>query len=356
MDPRLRIPSLVTTLALAGVAAALLAAPASAQKGVLGIGADPATGIVDPAGNSRYTTLWAGDGTVIEKLDTGGGTVEASTYLDRRLAVPSVSYDQTAGGLSADGEALVLMEPGIRFPQTRSDFTVFDTQRLRVLDTVSLEGTWTFDALSPNGRWLYLIEYTSPRDLTEYLVRRYDLRRGELLSKPIVDPNEENDDMYGTPLTRATGVSGRWEYTLYDGAEHPFIHALNTQRGTAVCIDLDQLEGRNDLYRLDLQPSLDGSTLAVAGRGAPVATVDLTSFEVSEPPVPAAEVTDAPDSADGLSWALIAGGGALLIAVAGVLVRRRCPDGVDEAELERLVALGRDSRDDEEAREREPVA
>ena len=47
--------------------------------------------------------------------------------------------------------------------------------------------------------------------------------------------------MSGLPMSRAPrAASGRWAYTLYDGAgEHPFVHALDTEQRTAVCIDLD---------------------------------------------------------------------------------------------------------------------
>ncbi len=44
--------------------------------------------------------------------------------------------------------------------------------------------------------------------------------------------------MQGLPMTRATSADGRLAYTLYS-AEEPFIHALDTVRGSAaVCIDL----------------------------------------------------------------------------------------------------------------------
>jgi hypothetical protein len=362
MDRGLRNRTLATMAVIGGVAMGVLTPAAGAQKGVLGYGADPATGITDLNGGSRYTALWAGAGTVVAKLDTSDGSVEQSSYRDGQLAVPSVAFDQSPGGLSADGEVLVLTKPGVRFPQTRSDFVVFDTKRLKVLDEVSFDGTFTFDALSPNGRWLYLVEYTSPRDLSEYVVRRYDLERNEMQRAPILDPDESAEEMYGAPITRAVSEDGRWAYTLYDGNEHPFIHALDTQSGSAVCIDLDQLEGDRNLYRFDLQPSLDGSTLGVVDRGEPVANVDLGSFDVSEPAAPAAAAPAQPaDDGDGLPWALIAGGGALLV-VAGALVavRRRRPDRVDELELERLVeherGAGANGAGEEDAREREPVA
>ena len=87
------------------------------------------------------------------------------------------------------------------------------TEVIKVVDTVTLDGTFTFDALSPDGRQMYLIEYTSPRDLTQYLVREYDLERDRLLSEPIVDPNESGEEMAGFPqmlagMVRAPLFSG----------------------------------------------------------------------------------------------------------------------------------------------------
>ena len=96
---------------------------------------------------------------------------------------------------------------------------------------------------------MYLIHYPQPRDPTAYEVRAYDLRRGGLLHDPIVDPDEPGEEMAGWPQTRSLSPDGRWAYTLYLPAQRdhlPFIHALDTERGTAVCIDLDALaEFRN---------------------------------------------------------------------------------------------------------------
>lgn len=77
----------------------------------------------------------------------------------------------------------------------------------------------------------------------------------------------------------------RWAYTLYDTPDRedpPFIHALDTARGTAVCVDLDPLADHRGIWRLDLAPSADGSSLALLDRGEPVADVGLTSFEVTD--------------------------------------------------------------------------
>src|SRR2546429_9627825 len=70
--------------------------------------------------------------------------------------------------------------------------------------------------------------------------------------------------MRGSPLTRATSAGGRVAYTLYDGAgATPFIHALDTSHGTAHCIDLAMLKGKDYLWQLRLSLGRDGRTLAV---------------------------------------------------------------------------------------------
>ena len=60
------------------------------------------------------------------------------------------------------------------------------------------------------------------------------------------------------PLSRVTSADGRWEFTLYDNAEEPFIHQLDVANGTAECIDLPQLKGA-DLASDDAE--LDGGTV-----------------------------------------------------------------------------------------------
>ena len=57
--------------------------------------------------------------------------------------------------------------------------------------------------------------------------------------------------MRGSPITRATSSDGRWAYTLYDGAGGtPFLHALDTSKRQARCIDLPMLAGGQDLGQL----------------------------------------------------------------------------------------------------------
>jgi hypothetical protein len=205
----------------------------------------------------RYVSLPARPGgTLVAKVRRDGGQVLRSRMLRGSFTIPAVAYDGSASGLSADAGTLVLIRPRARFPQQRTRLVVLDAKRLRLRSRLTLRGDFSFDALSPDGRTMYLIEYRSRRDPTRYAVRAYDLRRGQLLRAPIVDPREPDERMRGLPVSRATSSDGRWEYTLYDGAgSHPFVHALDTARGEAACIDLDALAGSRRLYQLRLRSS-----------------------------------------------------------------------------------------------------
>jgi hypothetical protein len=319
------------------------------------------SGVTGPGpGDPRYVTLPTERGTVVAAVDQADGQVLRSRYLRGHFTVPVVAYDGSASGLSADGTTLVLIRPRLGFPRRTTTLAVVGTNRLRPLDVFTLPADFSFDALSPDGRWLYLVQYLSKRNPARYLVRLYDLRRGRLLPEPIIDPREVGDVMRGMPITRATSPDGRFAYTLYDGAgEHPFIHALDTVEQSARCIDLHGLMGLGRLGELQLDVSPDGGAVNVLdpSRGRPVAVVDTRTDEVTEPveprqPETAAQSPD--DQGRDVPWLVLAGGAlALLVLLVGALrlwQRRRgrrppqpveVPNGVGN-ELE--VDLGAPSR------------
>ncbi|MGH8957011.1 MAG: YncE family protein, partial [Microbacterium sp.] len=260
-------------LALPGSAAAGgISGGAPVAKGVPGtIGADTA-GLTAPGVSERIIQLPSDRGTVIARVEQDGGDLIRSASFREGLNIPAVAYDGSPGGLSADGKTLVLL-PSQASPRSTT-LAVLDAERLRVEKRVSLRGAFSFDAISPDGSRIYLIEYLSRADPTRYAVRELDLRSERLLPAPILDPDEPPGEMRGTASTRATSPDGRWAYTLYDGAEYPFIHALDTVKGRAVCIDLDMLAVNRGAYRHDLAPNSDGSALNVVDRkGATVAVV-----------------------------------------------------------------------------------
>lgn len=267
----------------AAICGLLLGVPAEARGDglpVQGVDAGP-TGVT--SATARFVSLPAGKGrTLVARVRRDGGQVLRSRVLRGGLTIPAVAYDGSASGLSADAGTLVLIRPRARFPQPRTRLAVLDAKRLRVRSRLTLRGDFSFDALSPDGRTIYLIEYRSRRDPTRYAVRAYDLRSDRLLRAPIVDPREPDERMRGLPVTRETSADGRWEYTLYDGAgSHPFVHALDTARGEAACIDLDALTSSDRIYELRLRS--DGRDLSVLDGRTVVASIDRTTFRVGAP-------------------------------------------------------------------------
>jgi hypothetical protein len=314
------------------------------------------TGVTTPDGSVRYQSVATEDQTVVMRTD-GDGVIDRSSFLDGMLTIPAVAYDGTSSGLSANGETLVLIRPRTRFPRAETTFAVLDTRRLHLRDTFTLAGDFSFDAISPDGRTMYLIEYADRRDPTQYHVRSYDLERGVLSPQPIVDPSESAEEMYGSPVSRAMSPDGRWAYTLYDGNEHPFIHALDTERGEAVCIDLEMLH--RIVYGdggTALQPSPDGSTLTVVAPRGPTAIVDTETFEVSEPPAEEPPVDSGTDDSGGAPWLAIGLGALAAVALLAVAVRRRQRSrAVGSDDLERLVRVDEQPEVSERERERDPV-
>ena len=305
--------------AAAAAALALTAAPSAAPADGLpsGTNADPG-GITTPTTESNYIAVPAGRGTLVGRVDKRTGRLGASTYLDPPFVMPAVALDGTPGGLSAGGGTLVLIRQRARFPQERTSLAVLEGDRLRLRHTIRLRGDYSYDALSPDGRLLYLIQYTSRRDVTRYAVRSYNLRERRLTPGRIVDAREPDEDMSGYPVTRATSAHGRWAYTLYDGNEHPFVHALDTVHRRAFCIDLHLL-ARDQLVnmRLDLTP--DGRTLTVTREGTPVAAIDTHALTVSAPAGAAAQRGDTGGGRP--AWPILAIAAAALLAAGAGLHR-----------------------------------
>jgi hypothetical protein len=268
-------------VALAAAGLVALAGPSAARAdGLPVLGIDVGNSGVVTTDGARYVTMASGGRTVVARVAQTGGTVLMWRSFPGTFTIPAVAYDGSPGGLSADGKTLALIEPRQSFPRAQTRFLILG-RGLAPRGSVTLNGDFSFDAISPNGAWLYLIHYTSPQDPTRYLVQGYDLRRWRLSAAPIIDPTAPGEKMRGNPVTRAMSADGRWAYTLYDGAgATPFVHALDTVARSAHCIDLDSLSG-TDLSKLRLAVVGGGKHLEIRGGPEGTINVDLRTFRVS---------------------------------------------------------------------------
>jgi hypothetical protein len=250
-------------------------------------GGGPSPGVVQGShgiarGNLRYVAIAGSDQTVVEAISRRTGRVVHYLFVQGKYGIPGVAFDGTTDGLSRDGRTLVLGgAAGNQQLRKRSSFAVIDVRRFRLHSVPKLRGDFSFDALSPDGRMLYLIEHVSSQDLSRYRVRAYDLKADRLLAKMVTDKRRWQSVMRGVPLSRATSSSGRWVFTLYGGNARPFVHSLDTEKAYAVCIDLPRSWQGLDASGLRLRIRSDGK-LAVRYRlgGKPLAILDTKSFRV----------------------------------------------------------------------------
>lgn len=333
-------------LALVALACWTTALPGSGTANGKGLGTMPAPAGVTVAGSPyRYVSVHPrveGAPTVVQRIERKGGRIDRWWYLRGDYYVPAVAYDGSGGGLSADGKTLVLARLTFEYPPEETRFAILDTDlhlrhpgvdRSRAFTRIDLPGFFSFDAISPNGRTIYLIHYLEPRrSFATYEVRALDTASGLLLPEPIVDPDEPNEKMQGLPISRAASPDGRWAYTLYDGnGKEPFVHALDTVAGRAVCVDLPQLEDSRNMFMLQLRLARSGRELVVIRRSvvqgrppsAPLLSVDTRTFAVQRPePVATA-------SSDSRTPWLPLGAAAALLAAAAIWGLARSQRGTD---------------------------
>ena len=227
----------------------------------------------------EYATWNAGHDTLVKVRQPG--SVATALRLAGHWGIPGVDYNGTTTGLSADGGTLIVAQIPRNLPPRTTRLLVLDTAPVAVRATITLPGWSTVDAISPDGRWLYLIHYRSS-NVGDYEVLAYDLIAHRLLTKPIVDPRDRDEAMTGFAISRVTSAGGRWAYTLYlRPSGVPFLHALDTSGRRAVCVDLPSLGGA-DMGNAHLTLGPGGTTLRVDTGSVTRASINTRTFKVSQ--------------------------------------------------------------------------
>ena len=240
-------------------------------------------GVPSRTAGVRYVTIGTRDSTIVAVVRTSGGRVVRTRLLRGQYGVPLVAYDGTAGGLSGDGKRLVVASYA-PYPGTagRTRFAVLDTKSLVLRRLVVLDGSWSYDAIAPDGSTLYVTQHLQAGTNPLYRVRTLDVRTG-VLGGAVVDRLEEEEEMGGEPITRAASADGRWAYTLYARRKHgPFVHALDTAKREAFCIDLPLRVGYVRQWGLSLKLRERSRELSVRLRNGTLARIDTRSWEVEK--------------------------------------------------------------------------
>ena len=223
------------------------------------------------------------DTTIVADIIVQPGFGGPEVRVPGRWQLPTIGLDPTPVGRSIDGSTIALVEgaydgasddsPGLsRFAivehhvaDTRT--TVGDAP-LRLARTVELPGDFEYDALSPDGRILYVVQHLDEAAGGRYQVRAVDVPTGVMREAVIVDKTNVDEEMSGTPIAQTRRPNGL-VLTLYRGPEHPFIHALMAHEAWAVCIDLPAAGAEHAAAALDWD-------LAASPSGTSVFAVNAT--------------------------------------------------------------------------------
>jgi hypothetical protein len=299
-------------------------------------------GVLSADGRVRFLAIPDRGDTLLERVDAETGALRWNRRVPGEWTVPAVTLDGDTAGIAYGGGRLILIRPRSSFPQRSFSLLVVDPDTLYPRREIRLRGDFSFDAISPDGETVFLVQYPNPRDRNDYRLRRLELPRGRLLPGSLLPENEPDEEMRGFPMTRVSGRGGRWEYTLYDGGAtypgrevgEPFVHALDTVGERTLCIDLGWIKPAA-VGRMDLRLRAGGDEVEVVdprfGVIGRIDTVSGEAREVSEPfsPRPAEEGGGGAGGAVKLAGAALLLGGAALLAYG--LRRRSRPGTVGEA-------------------------
>ena len=261
------------------LAAALCAAPAALADGPVSGAYQNGDGVLVGASRIVAIGIYDGDRTMLTRISARNGSVEAAVPLVGAWGIPA-TVPNAPEGISADRRTLVLGDATFAYPRTRSGFLLVDPKTLQVAHGITLGGDFAYDAISPNGKRLYLIQHLS-NDQSKYVVRAFDVPTLRLLPGRIADRTQKSWIMQGYPVDRVASADGRWVYTLYGNpGGFPFVHMLDTVKGVAHCVGLPWRGSDTAPYNMRL--SLAGTTLRVHWRsGRPWQRVDTRTYAVT---------------------------------------------------------------------------
>ncbi len=227
-----------------------------------------------------WTHLYTVKASSLLDVDPHTGAVRHTLQLPGHFQLPPATISGVPGGLSQDGRWLVLeaFDSSPAAIPSATHLLVVDTSYGQPVRQVDLQGFFQFDAISNDGRRIYLIEYLSS---SSYHVRFFDVGAGQLDPAVIFDKSDGSSAMAGVRLSGVASPDGHWLYSVYARSNKgAFIHALSLDNPLAFCIDLpgSGYSSSQHEFHWSLALSTDGSRLFAAnGVMGVVAEVDTST-------------------------------------------------------------------------------
>jgi hypothetical protein len=270
---------------------------------------------------SRYWTVASGDPTTVRGIDPATGLDQVSFVLDGRWSVPA-AYGPAPSGLSGNGKWMVLVAPPHATGTLMVNrFAVVDLANKRLDRVVTADGDVGFDAVSDDGRNLYLVEHLVPAP--HYAVRVASFNGAGLQDGVLGQIKTAEPEVMNGLYHASVAVGGDWFLSLYSNpGRGPFIHALNTTQLYAQCIlnMPDVPAGLRPAWSMLLDPKRP-RLYAVNGAGGVVSEVDTSALTVLRSNIDLAPVATALTTAPVHPAALSADGTRIYVAAEhGVIV------------------------------------
>jgi hypothetical protein len=204
-------------------------------------------GAHDASLDAVYTATSDAETTTVTATSPVSGERLRSIELPGQWVIPVAAGSTPEGAVSGDGRVLALAGPS---GERASHFALLGTDLESQPQRFTLRGRYDFDAMAPDGSALYLSEI---HDDGRYRVRAYDVESGRLRPQVVVEKTALGLLMQGVPVARAVEPTGSPVHTLYRGGpDGAFVHSLDTQHGTALCIFIPDSERAGDDWQLAL--------------------------------------------------------------------------------------------------------
>ncbi len=167
----------------------------------------------------------------------------------------------------------------------RTDVRVYARNSAAPFRSLSLNGRFAVDAVSPSSGSLFLIEHRPANNPEQYVIRLYDLAHEQLQADALREKGSTEEVMTGFAWNGLATPDGQYLLTLYLNTQKnvAFIHTLDLFNRYPVCIFLPTGNGDANLlkqYTLTLSPNGRTVYAANAALGI-VAEISLSRAQVT---------------------------------------------------------------------------